>query len=79
MTPRGLWPIGKIIKAMPSPDDQTRIYQVKTRRGLETIPAIRIAPIIPKDSQESKEQEHQSGSPADEDRQHKQTTSTKVW
>ena len=57
MTPRGLWPIGKIIKAMPSPDDQTRIYQVKTRRGLETGPAIRIAPIIPMDIE-------QSGSPA---------------
>ena len=69
MTPRGLWPIGKIIKAMPSPDDQTRIYQVKTRRGLETIPAIRIAPIIPMDS------EH-SGSPAGEDRRQGRTTSS---
>ncbi|XP_063710185.1 uncharacterized protein LOC134838713 [Symsagittifera roscoffensis] len=47
MTPRGLWPIGRITGNKPTDDDQTRVYTVKVRDKIVSIPAIRLATVSP--------------------------------
>ncbi|XP_063720246.1 uncharacterized protein LOC134846785 [Symsagittifera roscoffensis] len=47
MTPRGLWPIGRITRNKPTDDDQIRVYFVKIRDKIASIPAIRLAPVSP--------------------------------
>ena len=45
LTPRGLWPIGRISSIDDNETQQPRQYEVKTRTGIFKIPAIRLAPI----------------------------------
>ena len=47
MTPRRLWPIGRITGNKPTDDDQIRVYFVKIRDKIASIPAIRQAPVSP--------------------------------
>ena len=47
MTPRGIWPIGRITENKPTDDGQTRVYKVKIRDKIVSIPAIRLAPVSP--------------------------------
>ncbi|XP_063711366.1 uncharacterized protein LOC134839674 [Symsagittifera roscoffensis] len=47
MTPRGLWPIGRITGNKPTDDDQIRVYFVKIRDKIVSIPAITLAPVSP--------------------------------
>ena len=47
MTPRGLWPIGRITGNKPTDDDQIRVYFVKIRDKIASIPAIRLASVSP--------------------------------
>ena len=47
MTPRGLWPIGRITGNKPTDDDQIRVYFDKIRDKIASIPAIRLAPVSP--------------------------------
>ena len=44
-TPRGLWPIGRISAIDDNDTQQPRQYEIKTKTGTFTIPAIRLAPI----------------------------------
>ena len=44
---RGLWPIGRITGNKPTDDDQIRVYFVKIRDKIASIPAIRLAPSSP--------------------------------
>ena len=47
MTPRGIWPIGRITGNKPADGDQIRVYFVKVRDKIVSIPAIRLAPVSP--------------------------------
>ena len=47
MTPRVLWPIGRITGNKPTDDDEIRVYFVKIRDKIASIPAIRLAPVSP--------------------------------
>ena len=43
MTPRGLWPIGRITGNKPTADDQTRVYTDKIKDKIVSMPDIRQA------------------------------------
>ena len=44
-TPRGLWPLGRVIKALSHDSTQFKRYLVKTRLGEKEYPAVQLAPL----------------------------------
>ena len=63
MKPRGLWPIGRITGNKPTDDDQTRIYTVKVRDKIVSIPAIRLAIVSPDYCNQPTNEDSQKGEP----------------
>ena len=45
LTPKGFWPIGRISAINNNDTQQPRQYEIKTKTGIFTILAIRLAPI----------------------------------
>ena len=46
-TPRGMWPIGLITKALPSNDGVNRSFELRCQKGKFIKPAKKLAPILP--------------------------------
>ena len=59
LTPRGLWPIGRITAIDDNDTEQPRQYLVKTSTGTYRFPAIRLAPIEAEQNINQEEEEEE--------------------
>ena len=49
-TPRGIWPVGRIIEIFTGPDGRARSCVIKTALGKITRPAVKLALITPREN-----------------------------
>ena len=52
-TPRGIWPIGRIVKAHVSRDGVARSFDIKTSTGIVQRPAVRLGKVFETDDDAS--------------------------
>ena len=52
-TPRGIWPIGRIVKAHVSRDGVARSFDIKTSTGMVQRPAVRLGKVFETDNDSS--------------------------
>ena len=46
LTPRGIWPLGRIVSLHPGPDGITRVYSVRTAYGTFERPAVSLSRVF---------------------------------